>query len=179
MLKKILLGIVLVIVIFLGVAMLQPAEFRIERSLSINASREAVFALVNDLHRWPSWSPWARLDPQMKTIYSGAESGAGATMTWAGNKEAGEGKMTIIMSRAPELVRLQLEILKPFPATNIAEFLIETHGGNTLVTWSMTGKNSFISKAFGLLVNIDKMIGKDFENGLGQIKLQAEKTGGQ
>jgi hypothetical protein len=174
MLKKIFIGILAAALVFFGLVALQPAEFRIERSLSIGASRESVYALVSDLHRWPAWSPWAHLDPQMKVSYSGAVSGAGSSMSWEGNRQAGMGKMTILVTRSPELVRLQLDFIKPFRATNISEFQIETSGGATLVTWSMAGKNDFLGKAFGLVMNVDKMVGADFENGLGQIKLLAE-----
>jgi hypothetical protein len=166
MLTPILIAIVAVIVLFLVVVAMRPSEFRVSRAATISGPAEAAFMQVNDLHKWEAWSPWAKMDPTAKTTYDGPPSGVGAGFAWAGNAKIGEGRMTITESRATELVRFRLEFLKPFKGTNTAEFTFKPQGGKTLVTWSMEGKNNFISKAFGLFVNCDKMIGSQFEKGL-------------
>lgn len=174
MLKKILIGIAVIIIVFLVVVAMQPADFRITRSTTIAAPADAVFALVNDLHQWDAWSPWAKLDPAMKQTHEGAPAGVGAIYSWAGNKDVGEGRMTITESRANQLVGIKLEFLKPFAAVNTTEFTFTPEGNQTAVTWSMTGTNHFMAKAFGLFMNMDKMVGGDFEKGLAQMKPVAE-----
>jgi len=170
MLKKVLIGIVVVIAGFLAVVAIQPAEFHITRSATIAAPPAAVFAQVNDFHNWEAWSPWEKIDPQMKRTYEGPLSGRDAVYGWVGNSEVGEGRMTLTESRPAELVRIRLEFLKPFPATNTAEFTFKPDGSGTAVTWSMDGKKNFVSKAFCLFMNMDKMIGGQFEKGLAQMK---------
>ncbi len=175
MLKKVLIGIVVVIAGFLAVVAIQPAEFRITRSATISAPPAAVFAQVDDFHKWEAWSPWEKIDPQMKRTYEGAPSGTGAVYGWVGNSEVGEGKMTVTESRPGELVRIRLDFIKPFAATNTAEFAFKPEGGGTSVTWSMEGKKNFVSKAFCLFVNMDRMVGGQFEKGLAQMKSVVEK----
>jgi uncharacterized protein YndB with AHSA1/START domain len=145
---------------------MQPTDFRITRSATIPAPPSVVFEEVNDFHKWEAWSPWAKMDPAATNTFAGPPSGVGAIYTWAGNNKVGEGKMTLLESRPSQLIRIQLEFLKPFQATNIAEFTFAPAGNGTLVTWSMTGKNNFMSKAFVLLMNCDKMVGGQFEKGL-------------
>jgi uncharacterized protein YndB with AHSA1/START domain len=157
-----------------GVVALRPADLRVTRRATIAASPAAVFAQVNDFHRWEAWSPWAKRDPRMKATYEGAPAGTGAVYTWAGNREVGEGRMTITESRPHELIRIRLEFMKPFAAINTAEFSFAPDGTGTAVTWTMTGRNGFIGKAIGLVMNMDRMIGGDFEAGLAGIKQQAE-----
>ena len=152
----------------------RPDEFRVERSTLIQAPAEAVFAKVNDFHQWPQWSPWARRDPLMRVDYEGAEQGVGATQRWAGNKEVGKGSATIIESVPGERVRIQLEFLEPFRASNQAQFSFTTEGEAIRVTWSMTGRNGFVGKAMGLVFNMDKMVGGDFEQGLASLKALTE-----
>ncbi len=176
MFKKILVALAVVLVLFLGVVAMQPADFRVSRSTSMAAPPSAAFDQVNDFRRWEAWSPWAKLDPNMKVTYSGAESGVGAIYAWAGNEQAGEGRMTILESKPGELVSIKLEFLKPFEATNTAEFSFKPEGAGALVTWSMFGKNSFMGKAIHLFMNMDKMVGGDFEKGLAQMKVAAEST---
>ncbi|MFO1499174.1 MAG: SRPBCC family protein [Verrucomicrobiota bacterium] len=176
MLKKILLALAAVIVIFLGIVAMQPADFRVVRSTTIAAPPAAIFAHINDFHRWPTWSPWAKLDPDMKQTYEGPDSGQGSVYSWAGNSKVGEGRMTLTDSRPNELVRIKLEFLKPFAAVNTTEFVLLPEGKGTAVTWSMAGKNNFISKAFCLFVNMDRMVGGDFEKGLAQMKSAVEST---
>ena len=174
MIKKILLVVALLVLVFCVVVALRPADFRITRSATISAPPSAVFPLVNDFHQWEQWSPWAKLDPKMSQDYGGAPSGSGAMYHWAGNNEVGEGKMTITESRPTDLVSIRLEFLKPIAATNQADFTFQPQGNDTLVTWTMTGRNNFVGKAAHLVMNIDKMVGKDFEKGLNQLKALAE-----
>jgi hypothetical protein len=174
MFKNILIALAILAAAFAVVVAMQPADFRVVRSLSVDAPPEVVFAQVNDFHNWNAWSPWANLDPEMTQSFGGSPAGTGATYSWSGNDQVGEGRMTIIESRPPELVRINLEFLKPFAATNLTEFTFEPEGGQTAVTWTMSGRNSFIAKAFGLFVNMDQMIGGDFEKGLAQMKAVAE-----
>ena len=177
MLKKILLAVAVIILLFVIVVAMQPADFRITRSTTIAAPAETVFAHVNDFHKWDAWSPWAKLDPAMKQSYEGSAAGTGAIYTWDGNKDVGTGRMTLTESRSNELVRIKLEFLKPFAAVNDTEFTFKPEGNQTAVTWSMTGKNNFIAKAFSLIMNMDKMVGGDFEKGLAQMKTLAEAEG--
>jgi hypothetical protein len=174
MLKKILIALAVIVVAFLVVVALQPDDFRITRTTTISAPPPAVFAQVNDLHRWEAWSPWGKLDPAMKLSYAGAPAGTGAIYTWAGNRQVGEGRMTITESSPSDLIRLKLEFLKPFTATCTTEFTFKPEGDRTAVTWSMAGKNNFIAKAFSLFMNSGKMVGGEFEQGLAQMKSVAE-----
>jgi len=174
MLKKIHITLVAIVVVFLGVVAMQPSEFRVVRSATISAPAPAVFAQVNDLHKWQAWSPWAKLDPVMKQTYEGPSAGPGAISRWAGNHEVGEGSMTIIESRPSELIRITLDFLKPFASTATAEFTFDPQGNQTVLTWSMTGKNNFIAKAIHLFMNMDKMVGGQFEKGLAQMKSVVE-----
>lgn len=163
-----------VIVIFVVIVALQPGEFRIARSITIGAPTTAIFPHVNTLRAWKEWSPWAKIDPNAKETYEGPASGVGAAMSWSGNREVGEGIMTITESHPTEMVRLRLDFIKPMKATNTADFTFLPEGKQTLVTWSMAGNNNFIAKAFGLFVNCDKMVGDQFEKGLADLKTIAE-----
>lgn len=176
MLKKILIGIALIVVAFIVIVATRPADFRVARSITILAPPEVVFAQVNDFHKWDAWSPWAKLDPAAKNIFEGPTSGTGAAFAWAGNNEVGEGRMIITESRPNELIQINLAFLKPFKATNTAEFTFKPEGDRTMVTWSMFGKNNFISKAVGLFMDCDKMVGGQFEQGLAQMKSIAESA---
>ena len=119
-------------------------------------------------------SPWAKLDPSMKKTHEGAPAGTGAIYSWSGNDQVGEGRMTLTESRPSELIRIKLEFMKPFAATNTTEFTFKPEGNQTMVTWSMFGMNNFIAKAFGLFMNMDKMVGGDFEKGLASMKSVVE-----
>lgn len=153
----------------------RPADFRIVRSARIAAPPATVFAQVNDFHNWKAWSPWAKIDPAMKETYDGPSSGVGAKYAWLGNKQVGEGRMTIAESRPSEFLRINLEFIKPFQANHTAEFRFTPDGNQTAVEWSMNGHNGFVSKAFFMFVNMDKLIGRDFEKGLKQLKEVAER----
>ena len=170
MLKKILLGLAAIIVVFLIVVAMQPADFRISRTAVIAAPPAAVFGQINDFHKWNDWSPWAKLDPNAKNSFDGPESGVGAKFSWSGNNEVGEGSMKITSSKPDESVLMDLVFTKPFAATNLTEFTLKPEGNGTAVTWSMSGKNDFMGKAFSLIVNCDKMIGGKFEEGFANLK---------
>jgi len=172
--KTILIAIPVIIVGFLIIVAMQPSEFQVVRSATIAAPPDAIFPHVNELKKWEAWSPWMKLDPNAKSTYEGPPAGNGAAMSWAGNKDVGEGKMTITESRPPEFVRLHLEFYKPMAGTSESEFTFKPEGSQTAVTWSMTGKNNFIGKAMCLIMNMDKMVGGQFEKGLADLKLQVE-----
>lgn len=174
MIKKLLLVLVVIVLGVLVAASFQPDEFRITRSATISAPPSAVFPHINDFRNWDAWSPWAKLDPNMKKTLEGPPAGVGAVYGWAGNQKAGEGRMTILESRPDEWVQIKLEFIKPFAATNTAEFTLKPVPAGTEVTWSMYGRQNFISKIFSLAVNVDKMVGTDFEKGLTSIKTLAE-----
>jgi len=129
---------------------------------------------VNDFHQWEAWNPWGKIDPAMKQTYEGAPAGTGAIYTWAGNNEVGEGRMTIMESRPSELIRVKLEFFKPFAGTNTAEFTFKPEANQTMVTWSMFGEKNFMAKAIHLFMNMDRMIGGQFETGLAQMKSVVE-----
>jgi polyketide cyclase/dehydrase/lipid transport protein len=169
--------IILILALALGalltVIALQPSAFRIARSATISAPAPAVFAQINDFRNWQNWSPWEEIDSSLKRTYEGPTSGTGAAYTWAGDRQVGEGRMTIIESRPAEFIRIRLEFIKPFAATHTAEFLLKPEGNNTTVTWSMSGNKNFVAKGFSLLMNMDKMIGGQFETGLRKLERAA------
>jgi hypothetical protein len=176
MLIKVLIGLAAIIIVFVAIVAMQPSDFRVARSATIAAPAPAVFAQVNDYRNWTGWSPYEKLDPAMKKGYEGAAAGTGAVYTWAGNSQAGAGRATITESRPSELIRIRLEFLEPFAATNTAEFTFRPEGDRTAVTWSLTGTRSFMFKAIGLFMNMDRMVGGQFEEGLAQLKSVAEKA---
>ncbi len=157
----------------------RPSHYRVVRTVTMAAPASMVFAQVNDFHRWGEWNPWAKLDPAMKQSFEGAPAGPGAVYTWAGNKEVGEGRMTVTESRPDELVRISLQFLKPFAATSTAEFTFRPDGDRTAVTWSMVGEANFVAKIFHLFIDMDKMIGGNFERGLTDMKSIVEAGGSQ
>jgi len=178
MVVKILVGLALLVALVVAVvtilAAFQPSEFRVTRTTTMAAPPAAVFAQVNDFHNWEAWSPWAKLDPTAKNTFEGPAAGTGAAFAWSGNSKVGEGRMTITESRPSELVRIKLEFVRPFAATNTAEFAFKPAGGGTAVTWSMYGHNNFIARAFCLFVSMDKALGGEFEKGLASMKSAAE-----
>jgi len=174
MLEIILIALAVIVVAFLIVVTMQPAQYRVARSATVAAPAQAVFAQVNDFHKWEAWNPWGKIDPAMKYSYEGAPVGTGAVYSWVGNKEVGEGRMTITESRPSDLIQIKMEFFKPFAGNSIAEFTFKPEGNQTAVTWSMTGENNFMAKAIHLFINMDKMIGGQFEKGLAQIKSLVE-----
>ena len=159
----------------LAFAATRPDRFRVERTMTIKAPREEIFALIDDFHRWGSWSPWAHKDPTMKMTYGGAPSGTGAVFEWDGNRSVGKGRMEIAQASPPSAVTIKLDFAMPFEANNIAEFTLAATGGGTDVTWAMHGPSPFVAKVMGLFVSMDRMVGKDFEAGLANLKAVAEK----
>ncbi|MBI5380707.1 MAG: SRPBCC family protein [Opitutae bacterium] len=174
MLVKILLGLAALLAVFLVVVALQPSAYRVARSVTIAAPAATVFAQVNDLHRWAAWSPWEKLDPAMHRTLEGAPDGVGASYAWRGNKEVGAGRMTIVESRPAELIRIKLEFFEPMASICTTEFVFAPTGGQTAVTWTMTGTNNFLGKAFCLFMDMDKMVGSDFARGLAELKSVSE-----
>ncbi len=178
MIKKILLGFGALVVVFLIVVAMQPNEYRIARTAAVAAPPDRVFAQVNDFHNWDAWSPWAKLDPNAKATFEGPRSGQGAVFIWAGNDEIGEGRMTLTESRPNDLIRIKLDFVKPMEGTSDVEFTFKPQGDQTSVTtnvtWTMSGRNTFVSKAICLFMNQDKMLGGYFEKGLASLKAVTE-----
>jgi hypothetical protein len=172
--KKALVALVGVVVIFVVVVAMQPAGFHLERSVISKAPPAVLFDYVNDLHKMPEWSPWAAMDPNQKITYAGPAIGVGSSYTWVGEK-TGEGKQTITESVPNQKVTTKLEFLKPMEATNVATFTLKPAAGGTTVTWSMDGERDFISKAFGLFVSMENMVGPQFEQGLAKLSAVSEK----
>ena len=176
MLKIIFLALVVIIVGLAIFVSMQPAEFRVARSATMSAPAPLVFAQVNDLHNWEKWNPWQKVDPAMKLQFSGPPAGVGAAYAWQGNKDVGEGRLSIIDSQPSDQVRIKLEFLKPFTATNTAIFTFKPNGNQTEVTWAMEGRNNFMAKAMHLVMNMDKMVGGQFEKGLADMKAAVETS---
>src|SRR5882762_8950787 len=166
MIKKILIGLGVVIVIFIAVVATRPADFRVERSATIAAPAQALFEQVNDHHNFNKWNPFLKLDPNVKNTYSGPDSGVGAVCAWDGNKDIGAGSCTIIESKPGELVRCRMDWKRPMEGTATVDFTFKPEGGNTVVTWAMYGKNGFMGNAMSLFMDCDKMCGPQFEKGL-------------
>ncbi len=175
MFTTILIALGAMVVIFLIVVATRPAEFRVSRTTTIAAPATAIFEHVNTPKNWEPWNPWGKLDPDMKLTYDGPASGVGASYAWVGNNQVGEGKMTVTESQPGEAVRFRLDFYKPMAGTSDAEFTFKTEASNTTVTWTMTGKNNFIAKAMCLFMDMDKMIGGQFEKGLSDLKQVVEK----
>ena len=169
---------VLVIISIAGVLALaatKPDAFRVERAASIKAPPEKIFALINDLHGWGAWSPYEKKDPAMKRSFGPITAGTGATYEWEGNRNVGQGRMEVLDATPSNKVLIKLDFLKPFEAHNTAEFTLAPKGDTTLVTWAIYGPSAFVTKVMGLFFDMDKMIGKDFEAGLADLKIAAEK----
>lgn len=174
MFKKVLLAVALLIGLVLAYASSLPDSFTIERSATIQATPERIFAHVDDFHYWTSWSPWEGRDPNMKRTYSGAPRGVGAIYEWEGNSEVGKGRMEIIELVPPTKIKIRLDFLAPFEAHNTAEFTFAAGAPDTIVTWSMSGPSPFLSKLMSLVFDMDSMVGKDFEAGLSNLKSLTE-----
>ena len=173
-LKRLLIGLALLAAAFATVVWMQPDQYRLTRSIMIAAPAAAVFANVNDLNRWEDWSPWARLDPNAKVTFEGPKAGVGATFHWDGNDKVGAGTMTITESKLNERIATRTDFTRPFAGTNRSDFVFSEAGGRTTVIWTMNGTHNFISKAICLVMNMEAMLGPDFERGLAQLKVAAE-----
>ena len=173
---KIIIVIAVIIGVVLVIAAFKPDDFAITRSASVAASPESIFPHVNNLQEFQAWNPWGKLDPDVKNTFAGPAAGAGAVFTWAGNNKVGEGGMTITESRLGEFVRCRMDFIKPMASTAAVEFTFKPQGGQTVVTWTMSGKNNYLSKVFCLFMNMDKMVGGSFEQGLADLKKIAESS---
>lgn len=173
---------VLVLFVFGAVAALlmyaamKPDRFRVTRSALIPAPPARVFGLINDLSRWQGWSPWEGRDPALKRTYSGPQEGVGAAYAWAGNNKVGEGRMEIIEAVADETIVLKLDFLKPFEAHNTAAFTLQPEADGTRVTWTMEGPQPFMGKVMDAVMNMDRMVGKDFAQGLSNLAAAASRA---
>lgn len=174
MLKKIGIGVAVLIGGFIVLVATRPAVYTVERSATISAPADVIYGEVADFHQWSEWSPWEKLDLTMKKTYDGAPAGQGAIYSWVGNDQVGEGRMTILGAKLSEQIEIKLEFIKPFEATSQTLFTFKPAGDATQVTWTMNGNNNFMSKAYGLFVNLDAAIGSDFERGLAALKTVAE-----
>jgi len=174
MLKKILAFVVAAVALLLAVIATRPADFKVERARTIAAPAAVIYAQIADFGRWASWSPWAKLDPSMKATLSGAPAAVGHGYAWAGNDKVGEGRMTIAALEPGRRVDIDLEFLKPMEARNPTSFALVPESAGTRVTWTMTGHNGFVARAFTLFMDMDKMVGGDFERGLASLQGVAE-----
>ena len=175
MLRKILVVLAALLAVLVFLVARQPDDFRVTRSATISAPADRVFAEVNDFHRWTAWSPFEK-DPAMARTFAGQPTGTGAIYEWSGNRDVGAGRSTIVDSRPNDLIRIKLEFLRPFAATNTAEFSFVPRGEQTSVTWTLYGRNTLLSKAIGLFMSMDAMVGTEFENGLGRLKAVVESS---
>ncbi|ESQ85745.1 hypothetical protein AEAC466_00810 [Asticcacaulis sp. AC466] len=174
MIAMIVILVLAALVTFLIVVVAKPNNFRLQRSATIKAAPDAIYAHIADFHRWRDWSPWEQLDPNMTRSYSGANEGIGAVYDWQSHGKAGHGRMTIREAAPGQRLLINLDFIKPFPATNTAEFLLQPQGDATVVTWAMFGPSPFMSKLMGTLMNMDDLVGKDFEQGLTNLKRVSE-----
>ncbi len=175
MLKILAVIIVALIVALLGYAATKPDTFRVRRQASVNAPPEKIFPLINDFHRWGAWSLYEKKDPAMKRTFSGAATGQGAVYEWEGDRNVGKGRMEIMESSLPSTVAIKLDFFEPFEAHNVAEFTLESTGNSTKVTWAMHGPSPYLAKVMHIFFDMDRMVGKDFETGLTNLKTIAEQ----
>ena len=168
-------AIAIAMAVVLVLAMTKPDSFRVQRSLTIKAPADALFALIDDFRRWGTWSPWENKDPEMKRTFSGAPNGKGAVYAWDGNKNVGSGRMEILESLAPSNIVIKLDFFKPFEGHNTAEFTLSPQGGSTTVVWVMHGPAPLMSRVMQVFMNFDSMIGKDFEQGLVNLRKATEQ----
>jgi uncharacterized protein YndB with AHSA1/START domain len=163
------------IAVILILAATKPDVFRVERAAAMQAPPQKIFSLIDDFHQWGTWSPWEHRDPAMKRTFSGTESGKGAVYAWDGNKNVGAGRMEILDAVLPSKIVIKLDFIKPFEGHNTAEFTMLRRGGATEVTWAMYGATPFIGKVMHVFMNMDRMIGKDFDAGLANLKKAVEQ----
>jgi uncharacterized protein YndB with AHSA1/START domain len=174
MLKTIAFSLAVMVVALLAYASTRPDSFRVERSTTIKAPMDKVFGLVNDFHQWQSWSPWEKLDPAMVRTFTGPNSGKGTVYAWSSDGKAGAGRMEILDAPAPTKVLIKLDFIKPFEAHNTAEFTLTPVGDSTQINWAMYGPSPFIAKVMGVFFSMDSLVGKDFAEGLANLKAVAE-----
>ena len=175
MLKKIALIVVCLLAAILIFAAFKPSDFRVQRTATIQAPPEKIFPLINDYRNWPQWSPWEKLDPNMKRTMSGPQSGTGSVYEWEGNNQAGKGRMEITQSVPSSNVTIKLDFIKPMEGHDDVQFNLQPNGNATTVSWTMSGPLTYPGKLMSVFFSMDKMIGKDFETGLANMKAAAEK----
>jgi uncharacterized protein YndB with AHSA1/START domain len=175
MFKKILLVVVLLVMVVLIIAVFKPGNFSVQRTATMQAPPDKIFPLINDYHNWPQWSPWEKIDPNMKRTFSGPSSGTGSVYEWDGNSKAGKGRMEIAESVPASKIAIKLDFIKPMETNNNVQFNLQPNGNSTTVTWTMSGPVNFPAKVMTVFVSMDKMIGPDFETGLANMKAAAEK----
>jgi carbon monoxide dehydrogenase subunit G len=169
------IAVVVLIAAVLILAATRPDKLSVQRSTSISATPDKIFPFINDFNRWRLWSPYEKKDPAMKRALSGAASGKGAVYEWDGNSQVGKGRIEITDMSAPSRLTIKLDMIKPMEGHNIVDFTLEPRGGGTQLTWAMRGSCAYMAKVIGLFLSMDKMIGKDFEVGLANLKALAEK----
>ncbi|WP_194858599.1 SRPBCC family protein [Myxococcus sp. AB056] len=174
MLMKILFGVAVVLLAFIAFVATRPSTFKVERSTTMSAPPSVVFALVADFHKVGTWSPFLKPDPTRNDTYAGTPATVGHSIAWVSSDNANEGKMMIVSLNPPEQLQLELEFIKPFKATNGTVFRFERAGNGTTVTWVMSGQNGFLNKAVSVFMDMDKMVGSSFEEGLATLKNLAE-----
>ena len=175
MIKIVLIALALMIAGVLMFAATKPDDFHVERSAVIRAPAEKVFVLINDFKKWETWSPWEKKDPSMKRSFGATTMGKGASYAWEGNGDVGQGSMEIFEAIAPTRIRLKLDFIKPFEAHNVVTFTLTPRGDSTTVSWAMEGPTPYFAKVIHVFINMDAMVGKDFEAGLASLKSLAEK----
>ena len=175
MIKKILAGVAVLFAIVLIYGAFKPGDFRVQRTVSMQAPPDKIFPLINDYHNWPAWSPWEKLDPNMKRTLTGPSSGQGSVYEWDGNSKAGKGRMEIIESIPSSKVALKLDFIKPMEGHDTVQFTLQPNGKSTNVTWEMSGPLTYPGKVMTVFVSMDKLIGSDFDTGLASMKAVVEK----
>jgi uncharacterized protein YndB with AHSA1/START domain len=179
MLKKFIVTVIFLLVaapfLVMAIAVTQPASYQLQRSISVSAPPAEVYAAIVDFHRWQGWSPWARLDPNQKTTVAG--EGLGAVYTWSGDDRVGAGRMTIIEALPNSKVAIKLEFLRPWESTNETSFLVVPEGAGSRLTWIMKGTHGYLGRAMSIFLNMEKMLGPDFEKGLAALKSDVEQHG--
>lgn len=173
----VLIAVILAIVIaaILVFALTKPGTLRVQRTIDIKAPADRIFPLISDFHQWRNWSPYETKDPAMKRSYDGTDSGKGAVYAWDGDKNVGSGRMEILEASVPSKIVIKLDFFAPFEAHNTAEFTMLPQGNTTHLSWVMHGPANFMSKLMQVFINLDNMIGRDFEVGLANLKTLTEK----
>jgi len=174
MIKKIAAVLAALVAVVLVLATTKPDAFQVQRSATVSAPPDSVWPYLDDFHRWRAWSPWEGLDPVMTRTFSGADSGAGAIYAWSGNKKVGTGRMEITGAQSPTTLTIALDFLTPFESHNTTVFSLRPAGDSTVVTWTMTGPNTYFGKVMSVFVSMDRLVGKDFEAGLANLKTVVE-----
>lgn len=166
----VLIALAVILLVFVAYVASRPNEFVVRRTAVMPVSPDRVFPWVNNLKSFNQWSPWSKLDPNCRYTFTGPDSGVGAKLHWSGNKKVGEGLMHIQESQLNRLIKMDLEFIRPFPSQSQVEFQFEPQNNQTQVSWTMVGKNTFMSKMFCLIMNMDKMVGGDFQRGLENLR---------